>query len=143
MPDKEMTITEFEDLLDRAYQLKLEAEELDGQRKKKEEERAELDKIILAEFERLDKQSYRARRCNIIKTKRTSVSLPKEPEAREAFFNYLKDKNIFEELITVNHATLNAFFKAEFENAVAEQNIDFKIPGLEEPKIFEYLSYKK
>ncbi len=139
----DMTIAEFEDLLDKAYQLKLDSEELDGQRKKKDEERAELDRVILAQFEQFDKTSYRGRRCNVIKTQRTSVSLPKEPAAREDFFAFLKSKKIFEELITVNHQTLNAFYKNEFDNAVEAGNHEFKIPGLEQPKVHEYITYRK
>lgn len=138
-----MTLEEFEKLLDQAYTLKLEAEEIGEQKKRKEEHLMELNRVILAEFERLDKSSYIARRCQVIRVSKPTVTTPKEPEKRDAFFKYLKDRNLFEDLVSVNHNTLNAFYKAEFEAAVESGNIDFKIPGLDEPKTNEYLTFRK
>ena len=50
--------------------------------------------------------------------------------AREKFFNYLKGKGVFEQMITINSRTLNAFAKVELETANEEGVLDFQIPGL-------------
>lgn len=143
MDPKQMTIEEFEDLLDEAYELKLEAEELDEKKKAKEKELADKNKVIMAEFERLDKTSYDGRRCKITRVQRPTVTVPKEPQAREAFFEYLKKKEIFDQMVTVNHQTLNSFYKAEYENAVERGDHAFQIPGVGEPKVQEYLTFRK
>jgi hypothetical protein len=63
-----------------------------------------------------------------------TVSLPKEPGKREAFFEFLKQKKVFNDLITVNHNTLNSFYKAEMNAAIEQGAVDFQVPGLDEPK---------
>lgn len=143
MENKQLTITEFEDLLDKAYSLKLEAEEIEAKKKDKEKELFELNKVILAEFDRLDKTSYVGRRCQVVRVQRPTVTVPKDPDQRDAFFRFLKERKIFENLVTVNHQTLNSFYKAEIEQAIEEGNHEFKIPGLEEPKLHEYLTFRK
>lgn len=143
MDAKQMTIDEFEDLIDQAYSLKLQAEELDTKKKDKEKELAELNRVICAEFERLDKTSYVGRRCQLVLVQKMNVTMPKDPDDKRAFFDYLKHKGIMEDMVSVNHNSLNAFFKAELAEAVATGDHGFKIPGLSEPKAYQYLSFKK
>lgn len=71
------------------------------------------------------------------------VSMPKEPEAKEAFFGYLKEKGLFEDLATINHNTLNSFYKQEAQAAAEEGNLGFVIPGLGEPKLSEIIVITK
>ncbi len=74
---------------------------------------------------------------------RATVTVPKEPDKRSQFFQYLKDKNIFDNLITVNSQTLNSYYKQEFEQAISDGNSDFKIPGIDEPYIIKSVGYRK
>lgn len=71
------------------------------------------------------------------------VSMPKEPGAREQFFEYLKTKGLFEDLVSINHNTLNSFFKQEMEAAQESGDLGFAIPGLGEPKMSEYVVITK
>lgn len=57
--------------------------------------------------------------------------VPKSPEQRQAFFNYLKDKGVYDEMVSVNSQTLNSFAKTEEKNALDEGNFDFQIPGID------------
>ena len=56
-----------------------------------------------------------------------SVKLP-QGEAREAFYNYLKERGEFDSLISVNSNTLTAYVKREFE--LNAENVFFEIPGI-------------
>lgn len=143
MDIKTLTVEEFENLLDSAYSLKLEAEAIDEKKKAKEKELSELSKVIMAEFERLDKTSYVGRRSTTVCVQRPTVTLPKEPEKREAFFDFLKKRQIFDDMVTINYQSLNAFYKTEIEQAIEEGNHEFKIPGIDEPKIHRYLTFRK
>jgi hypothetical protein len=71
---------------------------------------------------------------------RMSVTMPKNPEDREAFFNYLKEKGAFDGLITVNSMTLNSFYKQEAEIA---NSPDFKIPGIGTPTLIKTLNMRR
>lgn len=80
---------------------------------------------------------------HVITSVRWSWKTPKEKSAREAFFGYLKEKELYEEMITVNSQSLNAFCKGELEAAKEEGNFDFTIPGLDEPSLTETISLRR
>lgn len=80
----------------------------------------------------------------LIKTQRLTVSLPKTPEDKDAFFAYLRDRKIFDDIVSVNSMTLNAFYKKEFDIAAEEgRAVGFKIPGISEAKTVVTLNVRK
>ena len=76
-------------------------------------------------------------------TKRLSYKVPKTLEEREAFFGHLKEKGLFEDMITVHSQTLNSWAKRELEVAAEMGADDFQIPGLGDPTYSESLGVKK
>jgi hypothetical protein len=70
-----------------------------------------------------------------------TVKNPKTPDDKKAFFDYLKERGLFEDLATVNHQTLNAFYKSE--RAQAEGDATFNIPGIEAPTLHQGVAFKK
>lgn len=74
---------------------------------------------------------------------RTSVKVPKEPTDRERFFQYLRERNLFDSMITVNSQTLNAFYKQELELAKERGESDFALPGISGETIVETISFRK
>jgi hypothetical protein len=44
---------------------------------------------------------------------------------------FLKERGIFEDLVTFNAATMNSFYKEEMEKAKKEMNLDFKVDGMD------------
>jgi len=84
-----------------------------------------------------------ASRGLVYTTQRMSVTVPKDDDRRAQFFAYLRDKGVFENLITVNFQTLNALYKAEFEAAVAAGLPDYKMPGIGEPSFAKTLTMRR
>lgn len=78
----------------------------------------------------------------IVVDNKISVKVPKEPELKDAFFRYLREKGIFDQLATVHSATLNAFYNAEIAAAREDGKEDFKIPGLEPSGEWSKLRFK-
>jgi hypothetical protein len=72
---------------------------------------------------------------------RTSVKTPKTPEDKEAFFAYLKNRNLYDSMISVNSQTLNSLYKAELEEATERGDMDFAIPGIKEVTINQQLRF--
>lgn len=91
----------------------------------------------------MEKSSYDSSFGKIVIQKRFSVRQPKDPEEREKFFNYLREKGLFEDMVSVNSMTLNAYYKQELETARQEGNFDFAIPGLSEPTVVEYVTLRR
>lgn len=111
-----------------------------------EELQEELNRAEFSALEMLKAADLPNFRCNeglISKSVRLSVKTPKSPEDRAAFFEYLKGKGLFDTMISVNSATLNAFYKTEFELAKERGQDDFRIPGLNEEVAVEILSFRK
>lgn len=76
---------------------------------------------------------------------RFSVETPKGDD-QLSFFNWCweyKGPEFVRGSFKMNSMTLQGFFKAEMEQAAEEKNIDFKIPGIGEPKHVKTLSIRK
>lgn len=71
-------------------------------------------------------------------------NLPETPEKKAQFFDYLREKGLFDHYATVNSASYNAFCKAEMELAKEDgRGLEFALPGVPEPKPTVKLSYTK
>lgn len=64
-----------------------------------------------------------------------SYPTPKDPDDRALFFNHLRERNLFDSMITVNYQTLNSWAKEEYQQAKDRGDIFFTIPGLSAPTI--------
>jgi hypothetical protein len=128
--------------------------ELIRELRKQETETSDLKKSITKQVEEaelkmvslLNESGLKNFRCDaglVSLAERLSVKTPKSPEDREAFFSYLRDKGLFDQMISVNSATLNSFYKNEFEAAKERGDDDFKIPGINEETMTVILSYRK
>lgn len=88
-----------------------------------------------------DKDTYKSEYGTVSLTFRTSYKVP-QGDGRPEFFNYLKERGVFDHLITVNSQTLNAWSRKEIE-AAKERGEILEIPGLGEPTITPTISFRK
>lgn len=105
----------------------------------------ELEAQVMEAFEKLDKRNFKSERAHaqFALSYRSSVKIPALPENKQKFFDYLKARGVFEDMIGVNSNTLNRFYKDEFDAAKARNDFDFEIPGLEAPTLTPILSVTK
>ncbi len=97
---------------------------------------------ILNYLEATSSDRFDAPSCTVFRREKTSVKTPKTEEQKAAFFNYLKEKGLFDSMITVNSQTLNGWYKSEQEVARSKGQFEFSIPGLEEPTIYYDLNVR-
>lgn len=81
--------------------------------------------------------------AQIIISKRRMVKMPDNLEDKHLFFDYLKEINAFDALVTVNSQSLNSFVKQEYEAQEQKGNHNFKVPGLPDPVVRETLNVRK
>lgn len=98
---------------------------------------------VMAIMQAFEKTSYKSTYGNVVRAKRFSYKTPKSEEERAAFFGFLKEKKLFDSMITVNSKALNSFCAKEVEAAIEAGDIDFTIPGLQEPTISETIALKR
>lgn len=141
---KSTTIEEFENLCERAFELRREADKLQEAHDETKRALTELQQSIVRLLLEHGKESYRARTGTVSVSKRLAVRCPQGAD-KEKFFEYLKTKGIFEDIATVHSATLNAYYKGEMEAARSQgQDIaNFQIPGVGAPTYFETLNMRK
>ena len=61
---------------------------------------------------------------------KTTYLVPKEENQKQEFFDYLKQRGVFESLISVNSRTLQAWAKSEEEVFTQNAEYDKTIPGI-------------
>ena len=85
---------------------------------------------MLESLEALELQRFDADDQAFIVQSKTSALIPRTPDDRAAFFQYLKEQGVYNDLITVNSATLNSYVKEEEALATGRGELEFKVPGV-------------
>lgn len=80
--------------------------------------------------------------ATIFRSSRSGARVPKTPAEREAFFAYLRERGLFDHMVTVNSQTLNSWLKEEMRNAEERGDIGFEVPGLN-VEVRQVLSLRK
>lgn len=126
-----------------AAKLKDEIAKLESEIKARKEQYTEVCNNILHTLDLMDLDSIRAHGYLFFKEMRSSVTTPKTLEDKEKLFNWLKEKAIFMEIVSVNSQTLNSLYKNLSEDAAKEGILDFQIPGVANPTTYTTLKLKK
>lgn len=142
-PMDKTTLQEFEAICERAFRQR---EKIDAL-----EEQVEAEKLVLKEMqnhiasilEAHEKQSYQSAYGTVYFNETTSFKLPEGPENKQAFFQHLKQKGIFEDMVSVHSKTLNSYCKKELEAAIEQGNVTYKIPGIGDPVVMKDVRFKK
>jgi hypothetical protein len=144
-PIDQITMQELDLLGQVIFKQKKECEECEKVLDSKKAILAKMQAKMISVLEKFGRSNYAIPGSGmLIKSERLTVTLPKTPDDREAFYQYLKEKNLFEDLVTVNSMTLNAFYKKEFDIAAEEgRAVGFKIPGISDPKTIVTLNVRK
>ena len=90
----------------------------------------ELQTAISVMFDKLDKDKHQTKYGTFSKRLEEGYALPKDDESRAQFFGYMKERGVYDTMITVNAQTLNTFVKDEV--AIKENDGDFEFipPGI-------------
>jgi trans-2-enoyl-CoA reductase len=62
---------------------------------------------------------------------KASCKIPQDPMDKQALFDWMQEKGIYDAYRTVNSQSLNSLVKHEYDLAKERGEFDFKIPGLE------------
>lgn len=134
-PMDQVTLAELDDLTRLIFEQREACEVLEGLLKDRNKKLESLQSKMISVLDRFGRSNYDVPGVGkLMVAERSYVGLPKTPQDKEAFYGYLKDKGVFDEMISVNSNTLNSYYKREREIAREEGHaLDFKIPGISEP----------
>jgi hypothetical protein len=143
----EVTVQQLEELCKQMRELDDEIEKDKEALSEKNKKYTQLEAQAAQWLKELGKGSYKSNFGTVIRQEKWRVNLPQTPEDRDAFFGWLKERGLFEHMITVNSNTLNSLYMKEWE--VAKESPDpvdaltFSIPGIPEPKLHETVSLRR
>jgi hypothetical protein len=139
-----VTLQDFEKLCVELFKQKVVCDEKKELLKHETDKYDDLEAKVMAHMEANDKDKQHVKGFGLLYTvDRFTVTVPKDLEAKKALMKHFTEKGIFFEMVTVNSATCNSYYKSEMEAAVARGDVDFKVPGLGEPKHVRTLSMRK
>jgi hypothetical protein len=138
-----ITIEELETAAAQIAALRERESELSNQKKLITDELAVAEGRFLDMLKSENMTSYKSKVGTVGISHRSSVKTPKSPEERKAFFDYLKQKGIFDSMISVNSMTLNAWYKRELDSAIEQGLADFEVPGLTGLTLTETITFRR
>lgn len=122
-------------------------EEIDAQKEvlgKLNEELQSIEAQALAALKTLERDNYRSPLGTVSIVEKWRVNLPQTEEDKRALFEHLNSRQIFFKYVTVNSNSLNSLFLADWEAAKQQgRGMEFKMPGVGDPKLYETLSLRK
>jgi len=137
-----MQTSELDQLVEEMFKARREYQDADKVKKALGEKMDELEGKVVDALTSLEKDNWDSSSCKVSISHRTSVRVPKEREEKLAFFSYLQEKGVFEDMVSVNSNTLNAYYKEQLEQALEQGDVDFRIPGIGEASIKKTLQVR-
>jgi len=140
-----ITVADIEALVKTLAEKRLECEELKKPLTKANEELEAIEQKLVEALDEVGKDSYKSESGTVTRVNKWRVNLP-QGEDKLKFFEFLKERNLFEGMATVNSNSLNAFFMEEWENAKKGDPmaaLNFSLPGIGEPKAYKTLSFRR
>jgi hypothetical protein len=140
-----LTVKEIKDAIFELRAVDLQIDALNEQLKKLNEEKSGLKAKLTLMLKECGEKNFTCELGTVTKVTDYSVNMP-QGEAKQDFFNFLRERGVFESMATVNHQTLNAYYKEQWE--LAKQGdpmaaLNFSLPGIGEPKSFETIRFRK
>lgn len=139
--ESNVSLKEMDEKLGELARLEKEMEQLDGLKKTLQESIGKIQRDIMASLEAADLKTFKGGSGAVTVCSRWSVKMPKDPEVKDELRKELEEKEAFDGLWTINHQTLNSFWKAEKE-ACEQRGELVDLPGLN-PIEDKYLQFRK
>jgi len=92
------------------------------------------------------KTSYKSSIGTLIVSKTFTVKLPDSLEKKRSAYGWIAEqegKEKLEAMLSINSKTFNKYYREKQEAAFDEGEVDFSIPGVDEPKFIEKFSVRK
>lgn len=143
MSQGQTPIIEVEALAAQIFEQARMADMIEDEAKKSRAILNDLKLLMLATLKEAGLEGFKSSAGTLSISHRTSVKTPKTVEEKDLLFNYLREKNLFMEMVSVNSMTLNSFYKSELDDAIARGDSEWHLPGVGEAEISEILYMRK
>lgn len=143
LENKDISVADFENVAKEILEKRTIIEGLKAQQKIHQEKLDELEAKAQSMLETSEKDKYVSNFGTLYLSYFTSVSVPKDLDSKKEFFAYLKEQNLFDEVVTVNSQWLNGFYRREDEAAREKGDLFLGFPGIGMAKTTPRLGFRK
>lgn len=140
-----ITVQDLKELVRELQSTRNDIDQLEAQTTELNKKKASLEAKIAGHLKELNETNFKCEYGQVIRTTKWRVTTPKG-EDKQKFFDFLRERGMFEEMATVNANTLNAYFNEQWDLAKQDDPmaaLNFTIPGIGEPKEHEAISFRK
>ena len=142
--EKQVSVQEMDAMVKELFELRAEIEAKESVIKELNKTLAKKQGEFTACLKALGRENYKSDHGTVSVVQKWRVSVPQTEEAKQAFFAHLKERGVLWQYATVNSNSLNSLFMADWEAAQERgEGMEFKMPGVSEPKLFETISMRK
>ena len=140
----QVSVSELQGMVKTLFEKRAEYEELEKLSKEKSAEVESLKIKVLSIMETHNMTKFPVDGVGTVYTQnKYQVSFPKEPDKAAQLRQYLVD-NELAQMLTVNHQTLNSFYKSKVEEVLANGGSPTDVlPGVGEPQVHVTVAMRK
>ena len=143
LPKEEITMVVLEEVTKACYDFKKEASEFDKLKKEANINKDVVQSLLGDLMDKLEITSYKSKSGTISKKEEPNYRLPQDDDSRKKFFSYLKEKGVYDTMITINSRSLQSYIKQEVE-LMENEDIFGELPdGIEETEYRTVYSLRK
>lgn len=138
-----VTVAELDDLIKKLADCSNRCDQKAEEMKALNKEYAGLEGRIAAHMEELNREKYDSPYGKFAIKQQWRVNMPQTDQDKQALFEHLRERGIFDKYATVNSNSLNALYMADWRAAQDQgEGMTFAMPGVPAPKSFTKLDFK-
>lgn len=141
---EQVTVADLDRLVETIFEQRKKIEESEAVTTELNKQLAEMKAKAVNILKALGREDFKSPHGSIRVAVKWRVNMPATDEDKAMLFNHLRERGLFDRYATVNSNSLNSLFMADWEAAKEEgRGMDFRMPGIGEPKAFEDLNIRK
>lgn len=139
----ELTLKELTSICQKYADMRAQVDNLEAQAKKINDELKETEGKILEYLKEYGMPNFKGAFGTISIRNTKSISQPETMEEKLKFFDYLKEQELFESMVSVNSRTLSSWATKEIEAKEKEGIYGWVPPGLKPATEFQKITLKR
>lgn len=138
-----VTVADLDGLIEKLADCSKRCDEKAEEMKALNKEYGILEGRIAAHMEELGREKYESPSGSFKISEKWRVNMPHTDQDKQAFFEHLRERGIFDKYATVNSNSLNALYMADWRAAQdMGEGLSFGMPGIPAPTRFVKLDFK-
>lgn len=144
MSEHSISVKELDEMVENLFKMKKEIQDEEDKISEKSKILEALKTKIIVTLKEHERESYRSDMGMVTVSQKWRVKLPANDIEKAKLIEHLRERGLFEKYVSVNSNSLNSLFMTDWEIAQKEgKGMDFKMPGIDEPTLFETLHITK